>query len=147
MHSKELIAFDAVQRETFTCYTSWTPTDPQWNQATRGYKHAGLGIRSTARHAAPAYLASYTATLKHCAEIDTSYQWEGNDPESGIGKCLLAYNSTVAEGDRMPTQAMPEAPRQQKLSFAVDKPTTRNTSSRIRYRERHNSSKQPLQKN
>jgi hypothetical protein len=121
-HLTELHAFDAMQRDTFSGYMGWTPSDSQWAQATRGYWCAGLGLRSAAKHAAPAYIASYNATLKHCRELDPNYQWEGSNPDSDLGRSQQSFNATVADTDRLATDAEPAAPsRQQTLSRAVDK--------------------------
>ena len=73
-HLPDLHAFDAAQKDTFFHYMGWTTSDSQWAQATRGYRRASLWLRCAAKHAAPAYIASYTATLKHCLGIDPNYQ-------------------------------------------------------------------------
>ena len=69
-HVNELRACDTAQKETFSSYLSWAPSDSPWAHASRGYWCGGLGLRSAADHAAPAYLASYKVTLQHCREID-----------------------------------------------------------------------------
>eukprot|EP00973_Karenia_brevis_P048643 6752911-Karenia_brevis.AAC.1 len=99
----------------------WLPSNSQWSQATRAFKFAGLGLRSAASHASPAFLASYSTTFKHCKEIDASYEWEGADPNSEVAKSLQTYNAAVAESDQLQLQSAPEQPsRQQTLSHAVD---------------------------
>jgi len=120
-HLSELQAFDAEQRNTFAGYTGWSPSNSQWAQATRGFKYGGLGLRSAAAHAASAFLASYTTTLRYCKELDPNYQWEGSCPSTAVHKALRTYNASVAEDDRLSLHEEPErALRQQALSQAID---------------------------
>ena len=120
-HATELQAFDAAQRAAFNGYMAWSPNDQQWSQATRGFRHAGLGLRSSSAHAAPAYIASRLATSRFCRELDPAHTWEGADANSALGKSALAYNAAVGQPDQLDLSSEPEAAvRQQTLSKAVD---------------------------
>ena len=79
MHADQLVAYDEVIRSTFSTCTGISPNDSQWEQATRGFECAGLGLRSASFHAAAAYLASCAATAKACAEVDSEFRWDPED--------------------------------------------------------------------
>lgn len=120
----ELRAFDAAQKETFSGCTIGKTTDSQWAQASRGFKFGGLSLRSAADHAAQAFVASYTATLKLYEDLDPVYQWEGPEVTSHIAKSIDAYNTAVGVEDRLDPQSVLEPPpSQQSLSQAVDRQT------------------------
>lgn len=79
-------------------------------------------MRSAADHAASAYVASYTITLKHCQTLDPAYEWEGSDINSHIAKSIASYNNAVNEVDRLVIQLTSDTPpRQQSLSLSVDR--------------------------
>ena len=58
----------------------------------RGFADAGLGLRSRARHANGAYIASRIQALKLCQELDDHFVWEGADNRSLLAQSLAALN-------------------------------------------------------
>ena len=58
LQQDELLRFDHCVREAFQGLTGLRPNESQWSQATRSFCFAGLGLRSTSRHAHAAYTAS-----------------------------------------------------------------------------------------
>ena len=65
--------FDGMVRRCFGDFSGIHPTDLQWDQATRGLRFGGLGLRSTSSHAAAAYIASVGSSLEACAAIDATF--------------------------------------------------------------------------
>lgn len=68
-----LAEFDAHARQSFGSLTGIHLTTAQWAQARRGFSQAGLGLRSSARHAPAASLASVGASLAACADLDAGF--------------------------------------------------------------------------
>ena len=58
-----LSTFDTIQRSALSCITNCELTDIQWLQSSLPIKDGGLGIRSVAALAIPAFLASAASTL------------------------------------------------------------------------------------
>jgi len=118
-HQQQLEAFDKEVRLTFARAVGVCPDDKVWKQATLGLKQAGLGLRSTARHAPAAYLASAASCQKLCAEVDPGFQFTLEDNRSHAGRALEVLNS-----ERLPTQKLTvEAAlrcKQKTLSQALD---------------------------
>ena len=56
--------FDGMIRRCFGDFTGLHLTTLQWKQASLGFAHAGLGLRSTSDHAPAAYLAEVRALLR-----------------------------------------------------------------------------------
>ena len=50
-HVAALESFDQLVQECFSSFTGLHLEHAQWQQATRGLAHAGLGLRSTRAHA------------------------------------------------------------------------------------------------
>ena len=58
--------FDSLVHRCFSSFTGLHLTDEQWQQATRGLRHAGLGLRSVHSHAPAAFLASLGGCAHKC---------------------------------------------------------------------------------
>ena len=93
LHNQQLMAFDVEVRKTFAKAVRVCPDDKAWKQATLGLKHAGLGLRSTARHAPAAYLASAASCHKLCAEVDPAFQFTLDDSSTAAGRAFAALNA------------------------------------------------------
>ena len=75
-HAAALDTFDHLVQECFSSFTGFTVLhlEPaQWQQATRGLGHAGLGLRLTREHVPAAYLVSVGACVLQCSELDGGY--------------------------------------------------------------------------
>ena len=70
------------RRQRRACLMGWWdltglhPTGMQWQQASLGLGHAGLGLRSTAKHASAAYLPSLGNTSTAAQDLDTAFSAE-----------------------------------------------------------------------
>ena len=90
----------------------------QWEQATRGFAQAGLGLRSTRAHAPAAYLAPQAvgASSRQCQELDPGY-WVDH---SGDVAAALAELNAVLGPDQQLTVPGALALAQSELSRHVD---------------------------
>ena len=112
-------SFDGKMREAFTSVSGKRFDDEAWSQAALGLKHAGLGLRSTARHAPAAYLASRLSTRELCAQVDPEFAWEATAPDSGPRVAKEMLNAVLPPAQQVPLED--DAPRrQQALSSALD---------------------------
>ena len=93
-------------RDSFANLTGLDLSDRQWSQAGRSFRTAGLGLRSSERHAACAYIASRAATHEKCIEIDPRFSWDVEVPGSDAAR---AYASLLAslppDSDLAPTDS------------------------------------------
>jgi hypothetical protein len=64
----------------------------QWQHATRGLGHAGLGLRLTREHAPAAYLASVGACVLQCSELDGG-SWL--DQSADVAAALSDFNANL----------------------------------------------------
>ena len=94
MHFDELLRYDRNVCTALGTLTGLRRNEAQWGQATRGFAFAGLGLRSSARHAHAAYTASRTQTHELCRELDGEFVWEGADGSSLLAQGLRALNFT-----------------------------------------------------
>ena len=119
-HSAALLAFDELQRATFTEITGLRPNDAQWGQAQRGFTHSGLGLRSVARHAPGAYLASCAATQAQCLAADAGFVCDVDTPQSAPARALVALNGMLPGGSPVTMENMAKL-RQKDISTMIDK--------------------------
>ena len=68
-----LATFDQLVRTCFGGLTGVHLTSAQWHQAGRSFAQAGLALRSAARHAPAAYLASLGSSLSACVDLDSGF--------------------------------------------------------------------------
>ena len=94
-HVSELSSFDNDVRRTFSEITGLHPSANEWAQAQRSFKTAGLGLRSSARHAPGAYLASRTTTAEKCRELDPNYLWDADNPDAELRQTLSTFNDLL----------------------------------------------------
>ena len=87
-------------------------------QAALATGRGGLGLRSAADHSPAAYLASVTAALPHCQNLDPGYRADYALTAHALGR----LNSALLPADRLPAPAPPNL-RQQQLPHALDKAT------------------------
>ena len=94
-------------------------TTLQWEQASLGFAHAGLGLRSTSDHAPAAYLASWASTLRSASDIDASFCMEESKASPAVAAALAAFNAQVGPA-RAITIDTAIASKQQTLSHTLD---------------------------
>jgi len=120
-HADALQTFDAQVRACFEQFTCLHPDDTQWAQATLGTDSGGLGLRSLAKHSNAAFLASRSACLDLCKDLDPAHVFESQD-RTGLSPeraAFDAYNSSVNDDKRLPSVASGRL-SQKELSKAVD---------------------------
>jgi len=110
--------YDHNVRVAFNAITGLFPNEDQWGEATRGFGCAGLGLRTTQRHATPAYVASRIQTHDMCQELDEDYQWEGANQASALAQCIAALNHELGVHQRVAIDA-PTPIRQHDLSHHI----------------------------
>jgi len=118
-HLAELSTFDSKVRETFAKTTGLLVNDKAWKQATLGFRNAGLGLRSTARHAAAAYLASAAGSRKLCSQVDPAFCFDLEDACAAPSRAAAALNAELPDGQKLTTRDVLRS-QQKKLSQALD---------------------------
>ena len=93
-----LLQFDAHVRACFSSFTGLHLDPSQWGQASRGFGHAGLGLRATAADAAAAYLAFVGGCGVACSDLDAAYPAATLQSVSHVVQTLAAFNEQVAGG-------------------------------------------------
>jgi hypothetical protein len=111
--------FDSALRATFCSTTGLLLTNNEWAQAGRGFKQAGLGLRSAPLHAEAAYLASACSSRDTCRQLDLDFALDANAAASNFGQSLAAYNSKLPPDKHLAPQAI-IGHRQQSLSNTLD---------------------------
>lgn len=87
--------FDGMVRRCFGDFSGIHPTDLQWDQATRGLRFGGLGLRSTSSHAAAAYIASVGSSLEACAAIDATFSVTAAKAAPPLHQAVAAFNTSI----------------------------------------------------
>eukprot|EP00435_Cladocopium_sp_Y103_P009537 s556_g2.t1 len=115
-------AFDQSVRACFSSLTGLHPTDGQWQQAARGFDKAGLGLRTTQRDGAAAYLASLGESRDLCARLDSNFSDAGLLASTHAGGALTMYNGYLPQEQQI---TLPAAlgKRQKDLTMALDAAT------------------------
>ncbi|CAE7213826.1 ANK1 [Symbiodinium sp. CCMP2592] len=80
-------------------------TEQQWSQASGGFAHAGLGLRSCARHALAAYLASFGASLDGCRELGPQFNAADVLASPEVLAALEAFNAQLPPAQRLTVAA------------------------------------------
>ena len=70
-------------------------TEEQSQQATLGLRQAGLGLRSAARDAPAAYLASLGTCSTACAELDAGFDAAAVPQLPAVGQALQMLNQAL----------------------------------------------------
>ena len=110
--------FDSLVHRCFSSFTGLHLTDEQWQQATRGLRHAGLGFRSVHSHAPAAFLASLGGCAHKCQELDPNYPTDlGTSPEA-CG-AVAAFNAQLPQAAHV-TLSAALGKRQADLSHLLD---------------------------
>ena len=112
--------FDDKVQDAFCKTTGLTPDYEQWQQATRSFRHCGLGLRQAALHAPAAYLSSLGATLNLCCQLDQGYCLNFNNAESDEALALATFNASLPPDRPLAPQAALED-GQKALSYLLDK--------------------------
>eukprot|EP00660_Eupelagonema_oceanica_P019390 gene19390-biopygen10461 len=120
-HGTALTDFDDCVRRCFERFSGLFPSAWNWRLATLATRLGGLGLRSAARHAPAAYVASRSQCHAGCREIDPCHIWEVTSSDSSAARAVKLLNAEFSEGDRIP-DPMPSL-KQQCLSMALDKVT------------------------
>lgn len=110
--------FDGMVRRCFGDFTGLHLTASQWKQASLGFAHAGLGLRSTSHHAPAAYLASWAGTLHSASDIDASFCVEESKASPAVA-ALAAFNAQVDPARAIAIDAALTS-KQQTLSHTLD---------------------------
>ncbi len=120
LQQKGLSEFDKTVQSTF-CTLSITgvaPSHAEWAQACRGLRHAGLGLRSTTKHAPAAYLASATASQELASKLDAQYALSLDTEGSDTFEALRALNAPLSADRKVSTTFAAHASQKQ-LSAAI----------------------------
>ena len=115
-HAVALDTFDHLVQECFSSFTGLYLEPAQWQQATRGLGHAGLGLRLTREHAPAAYLASVGACVLQCSELDGGY-WL--DQSADVAAALSDFNANLPPDKQFAVPAA-LAQSQKELNRALD---------------------------
>ena len=102
-HSEATASFDAAVRSCFEQFSSLHPSDEEWFQASLPTSLGGLGLRSLAKHAPAAFLASRSSCYQFCQDLDPSHTFVS--PVSGLRSpealARDTFNSIVHDRDRI----------------------------------------------
>ena len=90
-HGQPLSTFDNMLQSCFNHFTGLLLEPVQWQQATQGLSHAGLGLCSIREHATVAYLAFVGSSARLCSELDPGF-WL--DHSGGVVADLSYCNGT-----------------------------------------------------
>ena len=124
-----LAAFDSSIRDAFADIFGFQPTEDEWLQATLGFRHAGLGLRSSLRHSAAAYFASRAATRDLCTQVDAHCRWDVDDVGSGLQHAAATLQAALPE--QAARQLVGTSPVSQRgLSDALDEASLRDRLAR-----------------
>lgn len=111
--------FDGMVRRSFGDLTGLHPTGMQWQQASLGLGHAGLGLRSTAKHASAAYLASLGEASTAAQDLDTAFSAEDLRSSHDVRAALAALNANLHPQDQISFEAASHS-KQHDLSLKLD---------------------------
>ena len=103
-HPAALKEFDKEVQNTFCKTTGLLPDRDQWQQACRGFKHAGLGLRGASLHGEAAYLASTCASRDKCHKLLQAFSLNADSDTSHFGVNLAAYNAKLPPGNQLTPQ-------------------------------------------
>ena len=92
-----LSEFDVLVRDCFSGLTGLHLADVQWEQAARDLAHAGLGLRSVARDAPAAYLASVGGCAQACRELDPGYAASGLASDPTVLLAASSFSALLAQ--------------------------------------------------
>ena len=106
LHTDALHNFDREVQNAFCKTTGLLPNADQWQQACRGFKYAGLGLRSAALHGEAAFLASACASRERCHELLTTFSLDGGEATSHFGINLTAYNAKLPADQHLDPQSI-----------------------------------------
>jgi hypothetical protein len=118
-HPTALAEFDKEVQSTFCKTTGLFPNRDQWQQACRGFKHAGLGLRSASLHGEAAYLASACASRDKCHKLLQGFSLDADNSASHFGVNLAAYNAKLPPDKQLTPQNIP-GHSQKQLSDNLD---------------------------
>ena len=113
------------RRQRRACLMGWWdltglhPTGMQWQQASLGLGHAGLGLRSTAKHASAAYLPSLGDTSTAAQDLDTAFSAEDLRSSHDVREALAALNANLHPQDQISFEAASHS-KQHDLSLKLD---------------------------
>ncbi len=101
----------------------------------------GLGLRSSERHGAAAYLASRVATKDLCRSMDANFDWEIDVPENGLAAALRLVNGSLpsnqrseADGDSLASLTQKSLSRKLDEALQTDLLDAADVASRARLR-------------
>ncbi|CAJ1343891.1 unnamed protein product [Effrenium voratum] len=119
-HVPALERFDERVRHAFVNCTGVPLYEGAWRRATRGVLHGGLGLRSAARHAHAAYVASLLGARGLAGRVDAAWEAEGLPALATLQRALEELNANLLPAARLPWPCE-ERPRQQALSRKLDR--------------------------
>jgi hypothetical protein len=120
-HEAQLQLFDDKVRSTFCSFSGVQMPDDKWEQATRGFDFAGLGLRKAAHHAPAAFLSSALSTRVLCTKLDPAFVWEGLSQGSDAARSFALLNSKLLPEHQVQlTGSEPQCFSQKHLSKLLD---------------------------
>ena len=94
-HPDALTAFDLKVRSCFSSLSGIHLDSAQWEQANRSFAQAGLGLRSAARDASAAYLASVGSTSGRAADLHPVHANQSPSYQAAVQDALSSFNTLV----------------------------------------------------
>ena len=94
-HPDALTAFDLKVRSCFSSFSGIHLDSAQWEQATRSFAQAGLSLRSAARDASAAYLASVGSTSGRAAGLHPVHANQSPSHQAAVQDALSSFNTLV----------------------------------------------------
>lgn len=114
-----LRTFDQHVRSSFSALTGLHPSDARWQQAARGFAHAGLGLRSTSADGSAAYLASLGGSLDLCSQLDPQFSLAEGLASPPAQSALSLYNQHIDQPRQLAVSSA-LGKRQKQLTQALD---------------------------
>ena len=111
--------FDGMVCRSFGDFTGLHLNASQWDQASLGLAHGGLGLRSTSKHSAAAFLASWASSLHTASDLDASFSVEEAKANPDVAAALATFNSQLAPTEPL-TLEVAMASKQHALSHLLD---------------------------
>ena len=121
MHRAALHTFDQAVRDSLENCLSVSFSEEDWSLASLSSKVGGLGLRSSSKHCAAAFLASSISSEDLCRRLDPEFRPIFHSSSSPVSLASVDYNASVSDTDQLAQGA--QDVRQQQLSANIDKKT------------------------
>jgi len=100
-HTASLLAMDDAVRTCLEQLSGCSPSDDSWRQAQLKLNKGGLGLRSAAKHAAAAYIASRAKSADLCRRLYPGYSNNADRDGGSLAAAVQAHNAVVRDADRV----------------------------------------------